>query len=143
VNPNGGTDREKSLGDREDEIRSLMLGRIRDIAKTGAFWSQAIPSVLLWSWWGATLDGKEARNFVRMTASSGKNDGALLEAFIQEMHSSSDGLREYVPLDQVRSFIEPTELKEIADRLNESAIEEDVRAAQRFLRAYGVEADVA
>jgi hypothetical protein len=136
LNPKGAKRERDSLyfGSRGEELRGLLLQRVRSMANEGALWSQANPGRILWFWWGSDLE-TEVRSFTDAAQDTPEGLRALLEITISRVQSSA-GDYDHVSHRQWSMIVDLRMLEKRARVLIESkASEADVERAQRFLIA--------
>jgi hypothetical protein len=135
LNPKGATRESdiKYFGSRGEELRLLLLSRVRQLVNEGLFWSQAEPSRILWFWWGSNFE-EEVRAFTDAAQQTPDGLRSLLKVPISRVRSSAG---DYDRVGREWSMI--IDLNALADRarrlLESNASEEDRSAAQHFLVA--------
>jgi hypothetical protein len=135
-NPEGARNqnRDAALGNRDDDVRSILLQKIRRRASTSIFWDQARPSRLLWFWWGCDLQ-TEVFAFTSKAMMTKKGLLGLLDAVVSTAVSSSEGKYEKVD----NSWSKLVDLKKLqlkADALLRKSKDKDARRiATRFEKA--------
>ena len=135
LNPEGAKDRRAiaGLGEEANEVRDLLIQRIRDLAETNRIWSQANPGHLLWFWWGADK-ASEVFKFTDQTMKTEEGLNGLLDASVSTVISSAGN---YERVSQSWSKI--VNISELTERALQSSNkpegDEQKRLALRFLAA--------
>jgi hypothetical protein len=121
------------FGEQGSELRSILLGRVMMVARSGEIWNQARPRNLLWFWWGAGSE-QDVKEFTTVAMNSPLGLRKLLEVPIGEVKSTAGNYEQVakhwekvVDLDGLRLRAEKI--------ISESKDENDTRLATRFLQA--------
>jgi hypothetical protein len=118
---------------RTEEIRILLLTRVKEMARTLRFWKQVAPGDLLWFWWGC--DDGEVMRFTTLAMSQPDGLRALLTVPIQRVFSTEGDYNvvhlywdKIVDLSALASFARVI--------LNSPEINPDRQVAESFLKAW-------
>ena len=134
-NPSGVKTRSADFfGTRVEEIRTLLLDRVRRLAKAGLFWSQAFPADLLWFWYGSDF-ANEVRDFVARALDQAEGFRAMLTVTVHRVYSTSG---DYDSVNPEWSKIVDLELLETKARYvsrSDTGADLDRRLAEVFLLA--------
>lgn len=123
-------DSDVGFGPKENEIRILLLQKIKTFAATGLIWLQAAPDQVLWFWWANGLDG-EVWKFTSSQLETPDGQRNLME-FSLGLVRSTGGNYERVP-KIVGKILDLDKLKSIAEKSSASGGEQSL-IALRFLR---------
>jgi len=135
VNPEGSKERREKagLGDEANDIRDLLIERVRKLAESNEIWGQADAGRILWFWWGADK-ADEVLRFTDETMKTIRGLEGLFNAAINTV-ISSEGNYEHVN----RSWSKIANIQALVERAQELLLssdnEEQKQLANRFLAA--------
>lgn len=136
VHPDGAQrDQQNWFGDKGDEIRSLLLDRVRDLADSSEIWSQSRPSELLWFWWGCNCES-EVKKFVDLSIKDDRWLRSMLKIVVSKAVSSLKGAYDKINKEWMK-IVNLNLLTESARNIlsSKNVSEVDRALAQRFLDA--------
>ncbi|MBB3461338.1 hypothetical protein [Rhizobium sp. BK377] len=133
VEPAGTSFKPDSLGNATQELRDLLLDRVRGLAANGALHSQIRPDYILWYWWGCGY-ADQVKAYTDQLMATNEGLRLLLEIPISYVRST-EGNYERVDRDAWERIIDFRQLEERAQLLAKSEDEEGSRLARRFLDA--------
>lgn len=132
--PQGAEFKQASLGDGTDEVRTLLLERIRRMSADGSLLEQAKLRDILWFWWG-TGNGDEVLEFTGRMLDSTAGIERLLEMPITYVMSSA-GNYEKVDHKAWNKIVDLQRLHAHAVTRQTSSSAPQRGIAERFLQAY-------
>ena len=135
--PDGGKERydRAGFGEASDKIRGRLVARVKSLAATNSFWSQAKPELpLLWFWWGSS-DGDAVLAFTDATMETDAGFRGLLRITVNRVRSTSG---DYDHVDK-KSWSKVANVERLAEKarriLTIGPTPETKELAERFLSA--------
>lgn len=135
-NPEGSREKHRriDLGASGEEIRLMLLNRVRDLARSGEIWSQAAPDDILWFWWGSNFVS-EVQSFLNEAMNTHEGLVGLLRVTVSTVVSSS-GNYERVSRKMWSKLVNLDELEARAITFLASSYDDfERKSAERFLKA--------
>jgi hypothetical protein len=120
------------LGDEAENVREMLVDRIRGLALTEEIWNQAKPANLLWFWWGTNKEA-EVKAFTSKAMSTPLGLTGLLRASISRVISSAGNYERVSPT--WAKLADLAEVRRHAEALIRSSDEANTPLAERFLAA--------
>ena len=133
VEPSGTSFKPDSLGVGTQEVRDLLLDRVRRLAADGGLPTQIRPGYILWYWWGCGY-ADQVRAYTDQLMATNEGIRLLLAIPISYVRST-EGNYERVDRNAWERSIDLRLLEERAQLLAKSKDEEGARLALRFLDA--------
>jgi hypothetical protein len=121
-----------ALGDETDKLREQLVDHVREIAREGRFWTQALPGNILWFWHNSGHE-QEVRDFTSLEIHNRAVMTNLLELPVSEVRSTA-GNYEQVQMDWDK-IIDLEALDEVANMLESTGNDKERKVAQRYARA--------
>jgi len=129
----GGDNNRSYFGEKDRELRTALLLRVRQVAAAGGLWSQANPSRILWFWWSCDNE-EEVKRFTKSAMDELSSLRGMLIAPIGLVRSSNGNYESVAPYWS--GVVDLDELALRAKALQEStANQDDYNLAERFLLA--------
>jgi hypothetical protein len=136
TNPEGAKEKHRriDLESNGEEIRSMLLIRVRNLANSGEIWSQVRPDHILWFWWGSNF-ADEVQSFLAEAMNTSTGLLKLLEITVGSVMSSA-GNFERVNISTWSKIVDLNQLALRAKAIHVSSNNElERQTAERFLRA--------
>jgi len=132
-NRKGGTDRDRNIVFFDEALlRTNIILKIRMLSQENEIWSQALPRIILWFWWGSA-NSDEVRHFTLNAMETTTGLYALLDVSISYVRSTAGDYEQVAP-----SWSEIVDLEILEKKANELANSKnssDQQKARRFLDA--------
>jgi hypothetical protein len=120
------------LGDAIENIKAILLQKIRNLADANTLWNQARPGNLLWFWWGAGNEN-EVRAFTEKTMDTPVGLLGLLKNSVNLVRSTAGDYERVSPT--WKNILDLDALSERAHALIKMGDEAEVQTAKRFIDA--------
>ena len=120
------------FGLETEDLRNMLVSRAQQIADKGAFWSQALPAIILWFWRNSGHE-EQVKEFVRSAIQNRSVVGRILEIPISEVVSTAGNY--FQVQNSWSNIFDLNILDKIANELIQSGDEIDGPRAEQYLTA--------